>query len=282
MSYIPKAGDTVYSHDGAMALYVSPAKGGGYIVQPLIEDGDGISEPAGHYADGVDIWHSVYPAPPQPKLDAEIAAQGERLAALRREVMEAERLKRESTAGQKELLERLKQHAALRYVDDMIAGRLPPLCVRFDNYNGPAIVPTADALKNPDADRGYREPAFKLLTLFGSSAGDLQWRLNAYHDGSGHWNMELFFVSSQDEGIAEIRRRYALAVDEWRQRPADRKHYGEAISWVHKLPAEWIEPPEDVLAYIRDAKRKHAEEQATKARYALVQAEATLAATATA
>ncbi len=271
-----KAGDTVYSADGGMALYVSTAHGGGHIVQPLIEDGDGIHEPESHYADGVEIWPTCYLEPPQLKLDAQIREQTEKLAALRREVAEVERLKLEVQREGAALQDRLKQHAALRYLDDLIAGKLPPLCVRFDAYSGPSIVSTADALKNPDADRGYREPALKLLTLFGSSKGDLQWRLNQYHDGSGQWNMELFFVRTEEEAVAEIRRRYALAVDDWRLRPADRKHYGEAIAWVHKLPAAWLDVPEDVQAYISAAKRKHAEDQAAKAREQLAEAQAKL------
>ena len=271
-----KAGDTVYSADGGMALYVAHARGGGHIVQPLIEDGDGFSEPESHYVDGVEIWPNCHRKPPQLKLDTEIRAQTEKLAALRREIAEAERTKREAQRDGAALLDRLKQNAALRYVDDLMAGNLPPLCVRFDAYSGPSIVPTADALKNPDADRGYREPAFKLLTLFGSSKGDLQWRLNAYHDGSGNWPMELFFARTEEEAIAEIRRRYALEVDGWRQRPDDRKHYGDAVGWAHKLPAEWLDVPDDVQAYISAAKRKHAEEAAAKARDELAKAQAKL------
>lgn len=275
MSRTPKAGDTVYSVNGQMAMYVSTANGGGHIVQPLIEDGDGVSEPESHYADGVDIWPTVYLEPPKPKLDAEIARQQEKLTALRVEVSELERQKREAAQGQREVKERLAQHTALRYIDEMVAGRVPPLCVRFHAYRAPEIIPTADALKNPDRDRSYREPAFKLLTLFGSSAGDLQWHVNHYSDGSGQWT-ELHFVATQDEGLAEIRRRYALAVDEWRARGEDRKHYGDAIGWAVALPNGWIEVPEDVAAYI-DAKKREAARQAhEKARQALADAEQAL------
>lgn len=272
-----QAGDTVYSIDGAMALYVSTAKGGGYIVQPLIEDGDGYSEPAGLYADGVEIWPTVYTSPPQPKLESEIAAQQERLTALRGEVADLERQKREAARDQRDVAERLKQHAALKYIDDMIAGRMPPLCVCFGLYP-PSIVPSADAMKNPDHERSYREPAFKLLTLFGDSNGDLQWRLNQYRDGSGSWWDELVFVATQDEGIAEIRRRYALAVAEWREFPVERKHYGTAITWSEKLPADWIDVPEDLANYIAAAKREHLRTEREKAAKALTEAEQKLAA----
>ena len=91
-----KAGDTVYSADGGVAIYVAHARGGGHIVQPLIEDGDGFSEPESHYVDGVEIWPNCHRKPPQPKLDAEIRAQTEKLAALRREIYEAECTKREA------------------------------------------------------------------------------------------------------------------------------------------------------------------------------------------
>lgn len=273
----PKAGETVYSIHGEMAIYVSRAKGGGHIVQPLIDGGDGFSEPDGQYVDGVALWPSVYREPPQPMLDESIAAQEARLAILRGEVRAMEKQKSDAEREQSGLMARLKQQAALRYVDDLIAGRLPPLCVRFHNYQQPDIVPVADALNNPDADRSYREPATKLLTLFGNAGSDLQWRLNRYHDGSGHWETELYFVSSQDEGVAEIQRRYFLAVEEWRARPDDRKHYGEAISWAMKLPSDWICVPEDVSAYIAKVQREAAQKQHEKALKALAEAQELLA-----
>ena len=80
--YTPKAGDEIYNLHGEIGLYVSRAKGGGHIVQPLFEDGDGVTEPESHYADGVAIWPRVYKEPPQPMLDKAIAEQQARLAAL--------------------------------------------------------------------------------------------------------------------------------------------------------------------------------------------------------
>lgn len=269
-AHTPQAGDTVYSVDGEMALYVSTAHGGGYIVQPLIEDGDGVSEPESHYADGVAIWPTVYSKPPQPKLDAEIAAQSEKLAALTREVYAMERQKREVSAGMRETKERLQQHAALRYVDDYLAGKFK-MFVRFPSYGAPTIEPAAVCLDHDDRyDKGQ-----KLLTLFGDTKGELQWRINRYKDGSGTWS-EVFPIADEAEGIAVIRERYTAAVAEWRAQPDDRKHYGVAIAWA-ELPREWLTPPQDVLDYISSAKAKAFNERAAKLRAELMAVESDIA-----
>lgn len=114
--HTPQAGDTVYNAEGEIALYVSTAMGGGYIVQPMIEDGDGVTEPEGYYADGVALWPRVYKEPPQPMLDQAIAEQQARLALLRGEVRQLEQQKREAERDQSALKERLAMHQALAQV----------------------------------------------------------------------------------------------------------------------------------------------------------------------
>lgn len=120
MSYTPKPGDEVYSPDGELGIYVSPATGGGHIVEPMVEDGDGVNEPVSYYAEGVAIWQAAHRQPPRPMLDQAIAQQQEKLAALRREISEIEQQKRTAAASHREILERLKQHEQLRYVDDFL------------------------------------------------------------------------------------------------------------------------------------------------------------------
>lgn len=261
-------GQTVYSTDGRQGLYVAQVVGG-HAVQPLFEDGDGVNEPLSFYADGIEVWHSVHVEPPRPALDAEIAAQQEKLAALRVEVSQLQAAKREAQRDQAEIKARLKQHAALQYIDDYLAGKFN-LFVRFPNYGLPTIEDAQTCLANDDR----RDKGQKLLTLFGDTKGDLQWRINHYSDGSGNW-AEAFPVATHEEGVAEIRRRYEAHVVEWRARSADRRHYGDAVRWA-ELPREWLTPPDDVLTYIREAKAAALTEAAKKAREALADAEAKL------
>lgn len=259
----------VYSADGRAGMYVAEVVGG-HAVQPLFEDGDGVTEPAMHYAEGIEVWPSVHAEPPRALLDAAIAAQRAALAKLQAEVAEMERAKREAMRSQNEVKERLKQHTALRYIDDHLAGKFT-LFVRFTDYGVPTIEDAQTCLANDDR----RDKGLKLLSLFGDTKGDLQWRINRYSDGSGNW-AEAFPVATQEEGIAEIRRRYELHVAEWRERTDDRKHYGAALAWA-KLPSDWLTPPDDVREYIRAKEAEALTAAAAKARKQYEEAQQALA-----
>lgn len=279
MSYIPKAGDTVYSHDGAMALYVSTAKGGGYIVQPLIEDGDGISEPEGHYADGVEIWHSVYPEPPQPKLAAEIAAQVEELAALRREVADLERQKYEATRDGAALKERLAMHQALAVLDDLLSGKVTHYVIDSSEHNNGQwqVIPAADAHK---LRTHYSMVGLRLWANLNHSTGrgGVQWKFSPQAETSRD-ERNAYAFTSEEAARAKVVELVTAEIATLASHGSNSYWLRNRIQWAR---SQGVEPPAEAVAKMASLERQEAEAAAAKAREALAKAEATLAATAAA
>lgn len=260
-------GQTVYDIHGRAGSYVARAALG-HIVEPLHESDDW-DEPRHSEAQ---TWREVFAKPPTAKLHAEVAAIELRLHAARAALDQVREEQRVFEADEKARLARLKQHAALARIDEFIAGKFG-LFVRFPEYGEPTIVDAEEALNSVDREV-YSSRGKKLLVLFGEAKGDLAWRINEYRDGSGSRWDEHFPIETEAEGIAEIRRRYAAAVDEWRARTEDRKHYGAAISWAAgKLPTGWIDVPADVQAYIDAKRRESARSAYDKALLALTAAE---------
>jgi hypothetical protein len=210
MNNIPKAGDTVYNMSGEMAIFVNPAKGGGYIVQPLIEGGDDISEPAGHYVDGVSIWLSVYKEPPQPMLDTKIAEQEARLAMLRGEVRAVEKQKRDLEADQRAMKDRLALHDQLTWIDDLIAGRFTHYLVKTGDYSEFWDVRTAEDFRK---DRNHSQIRMQLWVSTHERGETFAWKVTACSPGDRFddksygvipFKSEAEAVSKRDEFLADL------------------------------------------------------------------------------
>lgn len=272
-THIPKAGDTVYSIDGAMALYVSTAKGGGYIVQPLIEDGDGYSEPRGHYADGVEIWHSVYPEPPQPKLAAEIQAQQERLTALRAEVAELERTKREADSQAKALKERLAMHQALAALDDLLSGRITHYLIDVsENSNGRwQVVPSSEFFK---LRTHYSVVSLRLWANLNDSRSSVQWRFSPNaerHEREGR----AYAFTSEADAVAKLHEIVAAELQDTAKHASNAYWLRQRAQWC---AAQGVPVPAEISARLFELERAEAEFERKKAQDAMQAAEAKLAA----
>lgn len=272
MPYTPKAGDTVYSIDGGMALYVSTAKGGGYIVQPLIEDGDGVTEPESYYADGVEIWHSVYQEPPQPKMDAEIKAQQQKLAAIKAEIADLDRQRRQSMADQHAVRERLQQHEALRYVDDFLNARITHYVTEVEG-----VITVMDS-KAFNAHRSFSYSE-RVLTLFASVRHDakaLDWRIKVDNGYSGQ--REIWFFPDEEkaraQALAMLAEKTARAVATLRR---DGQTY-EAERVMNNAKSLGVEPSADLLAAYREHQIKVARAAVETAQAQAANAQAKLAA----
>ncbi len=123
---------------------------------------------------------ALHDTPPRQKLDSQIAElQQERknlfaqVAVLRQELTDFER-------GADNRMVKLKQHKALRRLDDFLAGRITHYVE--SGYGPPKIVTFEDAKTKDSYDNRNK---LKLLSLFGCTNGDLEWGLNLYNDGSG-------------------------------------------------------------------------------------------------
>lgn len=122
---------------------------------------------------------ALHDAPPRKKVDKKIAELQEECSGLRANLLE---LRGELTSFEKaagERMARLKRHKALARLDGFLAGTITHYVEAA--YGPPKIVAFEDA----KADDDYGKFNLKLLTLFGRSGGDLEWKLSQYSDGSG-------------------------------------------------------------------------------------------------
>lgn len=269
-------GQTVYNADGEMALYVSTAKGGGYIVQPLIEDGDGVTEPECQYADGVAIWPRVYKAAPRPMLDAEIAEQQARLAMLRGEIRALERQKYEFEAENRGMKERFQLHSQLTWIDDLMTGRFTHYLVKESDYSDFWNVKTAEDFRK---DRNHSQVRLKLWVSVHERGESFTWKLSPCSSGDRYEDKEYTFLpfKSEAEAIAK-RNEFWLAVLAERMKDHANAGPSRLREVVARLTNAGVQVPAAALENLRERELRDAQEAAEKARAAAAAAEHRLAA----
>jgi len=272
MSYIPKAGDTVYSTSGEMALYVSTAKGGGYIVQPLFQDGDGVTEPECQYADGVSIWTSVHKDPPQQMLDSKIAEQEARLALLRGEVRAIEKQKRDLEADQRDMKDRFAPHEQLTWIDDLLAGRFTHYVVREGDSSDFWTVKTAEDFRK---DRGGSQVRLQLWVSTHERGDSFAWKViqGSAGDRFDDKSRGVIPCKSEAEAIAK-RNELLLAMVEKLTAAHVNAGAHQLRQAVQRCAVAGAEVPAAVLEDLRQRELREAEAALTKANAALMAAQA--------
>lgn len=258
MSYTPKAGDEVYSSAGELGLYVSLANGGGHIVQPMIEDGDDVNEPASHYVDGVALWPNVYRQPPRPMLDDAIAQQQQKLAALRREVAEAEAQKFLALSDQRAVMERLKQHKELQYVDDFLNATITHYVVEVDSR-----VRVMDSLAfSQERSFGYSERLLTLAARVDNNCKSLKWIVKT--DGVYSGQREIYAFPGAEPAMEKARELVTLKMKKAAADVASGYGYG-ADNALADAMAIGMEPLPELVQALRDRGIREAQEQLKKA-----------------
>jgi hypothetical protein len=174
-SQIRKEHKLKYLVDGS-AVEVVEELTSGFLVQSYYSYGDD-EEP---YLDrtGIKIVDRVFDTPPVAKFHESIQRLNDEIDQLKQTKAN---LLAEQKAYQKDIEEasaKRKQHEQLRLLDDFIDGKITHY-VEFYWNGEPNIV------EFQDAKCGYDRKKLKLLTLFGDSNGNLEWKLSAYSDGSG-------------------------------------------------------------------------------------------------
>lgn len=271
-------GDTVFSSDGREARFIAELDGS-FIVCPVYDSED---EEDGEPIHGTpEKWSRVYAKCPVERYDkeiavlnAEISEKEQRLYALRSELANAEK-------ATKDRLAKLQKFAALERLEDWIDGKFTHFVITPE-YGTPIIATKEKALAGGGGGDPRYDTTIKLLTLFGDTKGDLQWKLNQYRDGSGSWG-DVCPCASEEDAIATIRTMYAAAVAEWRHGGSGREHNRasyRAMGWPSTTIARYLDVPEDVAAAIRSRDIQAKQEAVAKARATLEQAEEALAAVA--
>lgn len=257
----------VYATDGRVGLYVSEYYGE-HIVTPIFDHDEMTGEPL---FGPPELWRNVFSAPPIARMETEVATLTEKATRLRAEVEELAAEKRDAERSRKSTLAKLAQHRTLERIEDFIEGRRLPLVVIVGGYGAPVLRTVEEATKLDD--RYTRET--KLMTLFGKPDGDLEWRINQYHDGSGSWTT-VYPVATEDEARALVREMYAGHLKEWRKEGC--KSWHPAIEWAKGLPVGWVEIPDDVRTEIRETALKSLRSREAEQAAALSSTQASIAA----
>ena len=150
------------------------------------------------------------------KLNAQISDAYSRLNQVRTELQVIE------TAG-KERMEFLKQYKGLERLEDFLEGRITHFVM--GDYGPPKLL-TLDEAMGQNEERYNLRGKYKLLTLFGDSKKELNWRINEYRDGSGI-DRTAVPCTSYDEALDVYREKIA-------EHEADAKENPRVISesWI--------------------------------------------------
>lgn len=260
----------VYSRSGHRAKYICSVAGRygcEHYVKPEVEFGlpDGDIDSS---FEGAAVWHEYFLSPPREVIDKEIATLQTKADTLRAEV---QKLTREHAETKKEIekdLEarkaRLARHEQLKQLDDFIAKGVA-CYVRDDGYGEVTIVDFKDAT----CEYSSRN-TFRLLSLFGGSNGQLDWKLNRYSDGSGSHVDCIPCVSKEDAPVA-IAGLLSRRWDSWRKEGKGRIFSYAQVAQQHGIPI-----PEDVLVQIAKDTAETKQKNLERAEKAFVDAQAAL------
>lgn len=132
-------------------------------------------------------------------------------------------------------------------------------------------MPLADVLKT---DEGGHPKPLKLLTLFGRTKGDLQWRVNCYSDGSGSSTEEVLLFPSEELAVEALKDHAHKRLEFYAENLG--RLYG-AEKWVAIAKVFKLEIPAPVVNALKAQKRSAAQKAKAKALSDLEAAEAELA-----
>lgn len=183
--------DTAFLEHGDEVIYVAQA-GSQHVVMPIYESE--YSEP--NYGEPM-LVNAVYREPPIGKRFARIAELDEQIRQAQATLTGIKEETRAANKNRDEILGRLKQNSALKRIDDFLAGNLTHFVLHCESYV--KVMPTAKALERGNGDNSDRyDRTLKLVSLFGDTKGDLEWRINEYRDGCGSWKTAVPFTSEEE------------------------------------------------------------------------------------
>lgn len=179
-------GDDFYTAAGAKVRLEAVTTDGKFVVAKLLRYEDHYDS---FYEDfgPAEIVDKLFEKPPVEVVDEQIAAKLAELAEIEerhsKAFMEINSVER--TAQQR--LAKFAKFKGLELLEDFIDKKITHLVVASsENDLDFKIVDFNGAIASQDRD-AYRDP-LRLVTLFGRSNGDLQWRVDRYYDGSGGSN----------------------------------------------------------------------------------------------
>lgn len=267
-------GDIVYGHGGERAEYVCKTLDL-HVVLPIYEDEDGQE-----YRGDPNNWRECFASPPRAQYDEQIRSlqtDEQRISAQVAELRaERDQLNREMAARKKER----ERHEQLRHLDDFIAGRITHYVISDWAVD---VLKFEDTVCKGDDGRERWPKQMRLLSLFGGSNGNLQWRLSSYSDGSDrNGGQPCIPCCSFDEALGHLKAFIETRFAEWSAKRADPKltdgqRDSGVDSFVQAAEKYGIPIPDDIAGYLRARARRGAERKVIDARASLQAAEEQLA-----
>ncbi len=240
-----KPGRTYYMRDGSMVEYLGQMSDKRHVACQLveIETYDGRETVPG----GIVFASELFAKPPVEHRSQEVAALEAKVSELekRKSALYANCLSAEQEIRVR--LDKLKRYAGLELLEDLIDGKITHFVVCESEYGIDLKIKTAAETieKGGSSDDGW-DKSLRLVTLFGKSNGDLQWKVNRYYDGSGS-HKTIWPCRSEDEAQKTIAAIYQKMVDEnFPHATEDRGHwflvsYEKAVSVGLQQKAEVAE-----------------------------------------
>ena len=270
-SWSPSRGDEVYDEHGQAGYYVARAKGGGHIVQSIIEDGgDGYSEPGGSYIGEPMRWNEIFRKPPVARLEsriAELEAERDKVCA---EVKAARQAKQDLEAERRAMKERLDLHEQLTWIDDLLAGRFTHYLVKESDYGHNWMVMTAEDFR---AKRNLSQVRLQLWVSTYDRTDSFQWRVVQGSSGDRFDDKGKGVIPFKSEEEAIVKRNEFLleTMRELAEVHANAGSHGLDDA-VRRAIAFGLEVPADIAENLRERKAREVAVELEKAQAALAAA----------
>ncbi len=238
-------GDKVYSIRGTEAEFVSEFNSK-FLVNVIYEGEDGE-----FCSSRIETWDEIFFTPPVEKLHKEVEELNNNLQLLRNELILVKKDRQEHDSTLRQRINELKQYEQLEYLEKFLKNEVTHYVIYTYGYS---IVDLKDTVSEYCDD--YKKE-FKLLTLFGSTNGDLQWKLNYYRDGSGGWDVVVPCFSFE-EAKETLKKMIDEVFNLWR---IDNKNCRQLSYAVEACKKYKFEIPEDVFLFVQKTKKQSIQKQ---------------------
>lgn len=244
-------GQLVYGLAGEIGTYVQHLGEHGHLVKPQMVDYEGDC-----FEGAPIIWQTAMADPPNSRIEERAAELAAQLSSMHEQITARRAELRLIDAEYSAAIDRIKAYPAVKRIDDFLGGKITHMVIR--TWGGIQIKTLADALKGGNGDDRY-DTSLKLLTLYGDSKGDLQWKVNQYRDGSGSSD-NARPCCSEDEAIEVARLWAAGGIQEFElERKADPKR-NPSSSMIESADKFGVPVPQ----WIREAEIEFRRKQAEK------------------
>ena len=203
-----------YTIGGREVRFVATCENG-FVVRPIVEYRDSDYDDVYEADADLVLVERLFRKPPVEKLHADVKRLNDEVTARRQELNDARdallAVQREDDKVRAEIEARAKQHSAISRIFDFLDEQITHFVVV--NYGKISVLPKDEALKLKRDEWGQSDKGQKLLTLYGKTNGDLEWRISEYADGGGRSQTTHPCTSeadARDKAIEIIDARFAL------------------------------------------------------------------------